>query len=130
MKKFAIDIVYDILKTIPSLQGRVYKLNAPTRDYPFVILNTAFGITHQTLQNPAVIVGEGVKIDFYASSVDADNPQGLNVLFNDCHNALIRERVMLSLASQYTFEDRATPNANQAIVDSIYRMVAIYRIRV
>ena len=131
MKQGAIDIVNDILLGVSPLNRRVYKLSAPQPPiYPFVILNTAFGITHQTLQNPAVIVGEGVKLDFYANSTDPNNSQGLNNLFHACHAALINKRRILSMPTQFTFEDDSSPDVNQGIVDAIYRMTVIYRIRV
>ena len=125
-----IDVVYDVLREIPILNQRIYKLHAPPGIIrPFVILNTAFGITHQTLQNPAVIVGEGIKLDFYANTTDESNPNSLHNIFNLCHDALIKSRRMLSMATQYTFEDNATPDTNFNVVNAIYRMTVIYRIR-
>ena len=124
-----IDIVYDILKDIPVLSQRVYKMHAPYTHKPFIILNSAFTITHPTLKNPAQIVGEGIKLDFYANTTDKENPQSLHNVFNLVHDALHRSNRVLSIATQYTFEDNATPDSNFKAVDAVYRMTVIYRIR-
>lgn len=128
MTRNGIDIVSDIIKTVPELRDRVYKLHSLGNNKPFVVLNSAFGITYPLLTNPANIVGEGIRIDFHSESVDENDPQGLFNLFNSCHHALMRSNRVLSLVTQYTFEDDATPNVNKAVV-ATYRLTAVYRIR-
>ena len=110
----AIDIVFDALKA-ENLQ--VFKITSTTKNYPFIILNTAFGITFPTLRNPANRVGEGIKIDFYSKSADE-----LYELYNQVHLALERSKKMIDFVTQFTFEEDATPNSTK-------RMTAIYRIR-
>ena len=123
MTRKGIDIVSDTLKTVTQLNGQVYKLHAPHAQKPFVILNIAFGITHPTMENPANVVGEGIKIDFY---LGRDND--MEEIFDACHSALLKTNRVLSLISKFTFEEDSTPTQNT--IDAVYRLTAIYRIRV
>ena len=111
-----VQITYDIIK---ELGLKVYRANNPNENpnKPFIILNSAFGITYPTLQNPGNIVGEGVKVDYYSESYDE-----LETLFNRVHAALISKRRMIDLVTKFTFEEDRTPNA-------VIRMTVIYRVR-
>lgn len=127
MRKPAIEIVYETLKAVPVLGGRVYKLKAQKVKRPFAILNSTDTITFDTLKG-SKIIGDFIRVDYFANTMDFNENENLEQVFQDGHDALMNTGRVISFVNKYTDEMFSTPDKNFDTTNAVYIVSAVYRI--